>query len=206
MKFETVLAVAAVLCFGATLALGYFVTRSASLWRIDAEAAALRGLGAPLAAIFTLSGRAVPLFCIAVAAFILTVWVRAGWRAALAIFLAQLLSQAGAELLKRWYRRARPDYWLVHEELGFSYPSGHATTAVLFYGSWAILVLLLPVPKAVAEPLAAAIAVWGAGVVWSRLALGAHYPVDVLGGMLFGMSSACVLWLLIVALHAIPAR
>ncbi len=203
---QTLLAAAAVVCLAVTLLLGYSVTRSASLWRIDAEAAALRGAGAPAALMFTLSGRAMPLFFIAAAAFGITLALRAGWKLALAIFLVQLISQAGAELLKRWYRRPRPDYWLVHEELGFSYPSGHATTAVFFYGSWAVLGLLLPIPKTISEPLAAALGAWAGGIVWSRLALGAHYPVDVTGGAFFGAMWACIFWLLVLSLHAMPLR
>jgi membrane-associated phospholipid phosphatase len=31
------------------------------------------------------------------------------------------------------------------------------------------------------------LALWGCGVIWSRLALGAHYVTDLVGGVLLGL-------------------
>jgi undecaprenyl-diphosphatase len=188
----------AALCLCAFFALGFAVNHGPSLWRIDIEAAALRGQGAPLAIFFTTSGRAIPLFAIAIAGIAIAVITRTNVRVASAIVIAQLLSQGAVELLKHIFHRARPDAWLVHKELGYSYPSGHATTAVVFFGSWLVFALLSPLPSGLKIAVVAILAIWIAGIDWSRMALNAHYPTDILGGTLFGAACACALWAILV--------
>lgn len=69
---------------------------------------------------------------------------------------------------------------------GLSYPSGHASSAAILAG--AVLVVVWPhlgAPgRAAATTLAVAVAVASA---WSRLALGGHYPSDLLAGFLLGV-------------------
>lgn len=190
--------IASGLALAAAVILGHFVAHSSSLWRVDVEAAALRGSATSIASAFTLTGRALPLLGLALFGIAATAVWRGNWIAASAIFVTQLVSQAGSEFLKRSFERARPDAWLVHKELGFSYPSGHATTAVVFYLSWAVLVWLMPLRIEAKIALVALLAMWAIGIDWSRIALGAHYPTDVLGGTLFGMACACAMWALLV--------
>lgn len=115
------------------------------------------------------------------------------------MILSQILSQTLVELIKARYLRTRPDYWLVGLEAGHSYPSGHATTAVVFFTGWALLALFSPLPPVVRYLVAAVLVLWAFGVSWSRLALGAHYLSDVLGGTLLGTAWICA-WA--AALHA----
>ncbi|MGB8521187.1 MAG: phosphatase PAP2 family protein [Candidatus Tumulicola sp.] len=194
MTLEVRLWTIAALCVCAFFALGYMVTHAQSLWRIDVESSALRGQVTPLAILFTTTGRALPLFVIAVIGIAISLITHTGVRVAIAIFIAQLLSQGAVELLKQVFQRVRPDAWLAYRELGYSYPSGHATTAVVFFGSWLLFALLSPLPQALKSAVVAILAVWIAGIDWSRVALGAHYPTDVLGGTLFGIACACALW------------
>ncbi|MDQ2865987.1 MAG: phosphatase PAP2 family protein [Candidatus Eremiobacteraeota bacterium] len=194
LTFESRLWLSSVCCLIACLALGYFASNAASPWPIDTAGASFRGMATPLASIFTLSGRSLPLLGIAVLGIAITVVTRTHWKIAIAIFATQLLSQLGAEGVKRIFHRARPDAWIVHKELGFSFPSGHATTAMVFYGSWAILTWISPLRIEIKIVLCVAIAVWAIGIDWSRMALGAHYATDVIGGTLFGLAWAFALW------------
>jgi undecaprenyl-diphosphatase len=189
---------AASLCLVAFCVLGYAVTHAPSLWRIDVEeAAAVHGQATPLAVLFTGTGRALPLFILAVIGILATAATHANVRIAIAIFVAQLISQGLVEGFKHIFSRVRPDAWLIHRDFGFSYPSGHACTAIVFFGSWFIFVMYSPMPKALKLGLLIVLAAWVVGIDWSRMALGAHYPTDVLGGTLIGIATACALWALL---------
>lgn len=200
MTLEQRLWFVAILSLVACIVLGYFVSHTAQLWRIDVEAAALRGEGVPLASLFTLSGRALPLLLLAVVGIAIAFATRSNVVAAVAIFVTQLLSQGAVELIKHVFMRARPDAWLVHQDHGFSFPSGHATTVIVFFGSWLVLVAISSLPRDAKIAIGTLLVIWMAGIDWSRIALGAHYPTDILGGTLFGLAWACALWA--VLLHA----
>lgn len=106
--------------------------------------------------------------------------------------------------LKTWFARPRPEAVDWHVELfgrslefptSFSFPSGHATTAVVVFGTVAYLVARLePTPTQRRWTLG------GAGALilligWSRLYMGVHYLSDVIAGYLSGL-----LWATLVAL------
>jgi len=80
--------------------------------------------------------------------------------------------------------RPRPDYWVAIHETSFAYSSGHAMFAVLVYGLGSWYVARSRWPAHVRIPLGAALAAWACGVIWSRLALGAHFVTDLVGGIL----------------------
>ncbi|ABG03209.1 phosphoesterase, PA-phosphatase related [Rubrobacter xylanophilus DSM 9941] len=122
----------------------------------------------------------VPLLAVCVAVFFLK-----GWRLS-AVLLA--VSTAGGmfltTVLKAVFQRARPELFQSGYEAGFySFPSGHATVAVGFYG---MLTLILAYRARGA--LRWLVAALGAALVvligFSRLYLGVHYPTDVLAGYL----------------------
>ena len=110
------------------------------------------------------------------------------WWVGIGVLLSEAASQGVIELIKDVFHRVRPDYWIAYHESGYSYPSGHAATAIVFFGSWFLIVLMSPLPRAVRITVAAIIFAWMIGIDWSRLALGAHYATDVLGGTLFGVA------------------
>jgi membrane-associated phospholipid phosphatase len=186
--------VAGALCFGAFWVLGCALSRAPAPWPVDLRARALVGQATELAAVFTLTGRAYALTAFAVAAFVAIVALHGDLIIASAICVAQACSQGVAEVAKRRFRRKRPDDWIFHEELGFSYPSGHASTAAVFFGSWLIYAATFVSSHREAIVVVVLLALWIVGIDWSRLALGAHYPTDVAGGTLFGCGWLGLLW------------
>lgn len=92
------------------------------------------------------------------------------------------------ELVKIIVHRHRPfvDGWFV-DWSGYSFASGHTIGATLLYGQ--IALFLIPAIKSrrgrILLVSAASFVVIMVG--FSRIALGAHYLTDVLGGMFFGM-------------------
>jgi membrane-associated phospholipid phosphatase len=90
--------------------------------------------------------------------------------------------------LKIVYHRARPSLWpaLVTERT-YSFPSGHATMATLFYGGVAAVVLHLSRSQAVRGAALAIATLVILGVACSRVYLGAHWTTDVVAGILIGL-------------------
>lgn len=172
--------------------LGLHVSRS-PLHAFDARGAALRARATPLAIFFTKCGRSLPLcagYAVAIAVYALVrlpVWLP------LVLAASQFVSQLIVEGFKAIYRRTRPDYWLAGLEAGHSYPSGHSATAVVTFAAWAWVIAASAVPPPLRIALAAIFGLWALGVMWSRLALGAHYLSDVVGGALFGGAWICAL-------------
>jgi membrane-associated phospholipid phosphatase len=183
---ETRLWISSAVALALFLALGFLFT-TMPFSRLDVAAAALQGHGVQAAIIFTESGRFLPLLLIgligiaALAALRLPLWIGVG------VLVSQITSQGVVELIKHAFHRIRPDHWLVYHETGYSYPSGHASTAIVFFGSWLLIVLMAPLPRQAKIVCAAVLFVWMLGIDWSRLALGAHYLTDVIGGTLFGV-------------------
>jgi membrane-associated phospholipid phosphatase len=97
-----------------------------------------------------------------------------------------------SNVLKDVFARPRPAYWLVAHETTFSYSSGHAMFATIVYWLWAYHAARSALPAGVRVPLSAALVGSGIGVIWSRLALGAHYPSDLAGGVLLGVAMLAI--------------
>jgi undecaprenyl-diphosphatase len=119
------------------------------------------------------------------------IWLyRIGARRRLQAFL---FAMGGAviwvQLLKEFFRRVRPDLFdpLVRA-IGFSFPSGHSTLSATFYGALAGLA------AAACRSRRCAIrsSMLGVGAIFligfSRVALGVHWPTDVLGGWSLGFA------------------
>jgi len=118
-----------------------------------------------------------------------------GGRRRLAIFLGGTVATGAAvcALLKLLTERARPDL-IPHLDhvTSFSYPSGHAWNAVVYYGALAVVSAAIW-PRSRALVLALVLILAGL-TGFSRIALGVHWPTDVLGGWAGGLAWLFLGW------------
>jgi undecaprenyl-diphosphatase len=131
----------------------------------------------------------IPLLAVAVLAF-----YRKDWRlSAILLVVSTSGSIVLTTVLKAIFERSRPELFDSGYTASFySFPSGHATLAVGFYGT--LTLLLAYRLRGYARWLVAACGVSLVLLIgFSRLYLGVHYPTDVLAGYL-----AAPLWLVFV--------
>jgi len=114
------------------------------------------------------------------------------WRWPIVVsILATLLAWQGADYFQHVFARPRRLDWIVTHETSFSYPSSHAAVAIAFYLFWSVLIARSALPGRAA--VAIVLALVGFGMMWSRLALGAHYLTDIAGGVLWGITVVAAL-------------
>lgn len=120
-----------------------------------------------------------------------------GGRVDLALFVLGAVALRGVGTpLKSLYASPRPpvdSVMIVEHASGFGYPSGHAFAAALLYGA-----IVVTAPRVIWRPVYArtiqvAAIVMMVLIAFSRIRLGAHWPSDVVGGLMFGLGFLC-LW------------
>lgn len=89
-------------------------------------------------------------------------------------------------LLKQVFARVRPTLFEVLKRPDtYSFPSGHSMSAVVIYGALAtVIIALRPSAKV---PVAISAGILMVGIGFSRVYLGAHWPMDVLAGWASGV-------------------
>jgi len=111
------------------------------------------------------------------------------------LLLALILDIVVVGILKAFTRRRRPaynvddQYATVKMVDKFSFPSGHATRAVMI---GTILCLVQPVHIIIRLP----VILWSVSVSVSRVVLGRHHVLDVVAGAVIGVLEALVMGLL----------
>ena len=105
------------------------------------------------------------------------------------------VGQAVKSLVKLIIMRTRPENALIHVE-GFSFPSGHATTAIIFF-SLIIYFFKDDIKKKFLKNLFIAANVLMILLIgFSRVYLGVHWASDVIGGFCLGLGLVVVFILL----------
>jgi membrane-associated phospholipid phosphatase len=189
----------------AYVALGAAVS-SAPPGPLDQAGAALVGHGVPAAMALTRIGL-FPVYaglCIILLVFALVrrAWL---WRVALSI-VALIAAWQASDLFKLAFHRPRMSGWIGFHATSYSYSSGHAALSIAFYGLWAAYLIRSDLPRGIRVAAAGALGLLILGIGWSRLALGAHYPTDVLGGYLLGGAFLCVALAFVRRAAAAPGR
>ena len=117
-------------------------------------------------------------------------WWRKRGRLALALLLVVLIGRGLSEVQKYWIARVRPEAepHLVVVKTS-SFPSGHATSSMIFYLT---LALALTAGTRLHRTAAAGAILLSLLIGTSRVMLGVHWPSDVIGGWACGM-----LWVLL---------
>jgi len=142
-----------------------------------------------IAHVFTLLGE--PTLLIGASVLVALLMWRAGrGRVGLVLLAVTLTGRILSEAQKYWIARARPDLepHLVVVKTS-SFPSGHATSSMIFYLTVA---LVLAGHSRWRFAATAAAIILSLLIGTSRVMLGVHWPSDVIGGWAFGM-----LWVLL---------
>jgi undecaprenyl-diphosphatase len=109
-------------------------------------------------------------------------------RTAAIVGLALLAASLWTQLVKVAVERARPAGAELLGVEGFSFPSGHTLNSTVTYGLLALLVSRTGWPAWVRGLLMAVLITLPVLVGLSRVAIGVHYPTDVVGGWLAGIA------------------
>jgi len=192
--------VTAVVAFGLFLALGFNATRAGEPALFVGWEVALANHSSLVAWWLTWVCYPQVLGPIAVALLVVA-WRAPSWRSRILLSVVMLLlCWRGADLFQHIFMRPRRLDWVVRHETSFSYPSSHAAIATGFYALWAGMLYASSLPGWVRRVVAPCLLLFALGVGWSRLALGAHYLTDLLGGVLLAVA------LVAAALAVIPVK
>jgi undecaprenyl-diphosphatase len=100
--------------------------------------------------------------------------------------------------LKDVFERVRPEVVPpMYEVTNFSFPSGHASTSAVIYLALGILLARF-ITRHILKIYVFGVAFLLTFIVgWTRIALGVHYPTDVLAGWALGLIWALFSWLVV---------
>lgn len=169
--------------------------------RIDlVVSAAIRSIDVPgldtVATIVTRVGDFWPMFILSA----LTgawLWLRGRHTSALTLVFSVLSGTLFGSLMKSVFMRVRPALEVARIPIPetYSFPSGHALAAVLYFGSLVLLIMLHEKQLRRAVGASALCVLAAAAISMSRVYLGVHYLGDVIGSWLLGIA-----WLALVVL------
>lgn len=117
------------------------------------------------------------------------------WKYVVQITLVLILATISNMMLKRFIDRARPGIEHLVSVESLSYPSGHAMSAMAFYGFMIFLFYKFRMNKILKLCAILFLAILILSIGLSRIYLGVHFPSDVLGGFIAGF-----IWVIFCAL------
>ncbi|SDJ43442.1 phosphatase PAP2 family protein [Salimicrobium halophilum] len=131
------------------------------------------------------------LLSVLVVAYLLFISDKSKW---VALFLAvNMLGISGlTKGLKLLFERQRPEVIEAYDGVGYSFPSGHSTGAITFYGFMIYLVVVSRFKNSTRWILGILLGLFGVTVAVSRIFVGVHYFTDVMAGIALGTA-----WLLV---------
>jgi membrane-associated phospholipid phosphatase len=179
-------------CALAFIALAVLVVRRGGLAFDEPLAAALQALPIPVwfwEACTFLGG--VILIPIGVA-FVLAAALTRRVKLAIIVAVVLIVGALFTDLVKDFVGRPRPSVNQLVAAAGYSFPSGHTLNSTVTYGLLALVAWRSGLPIAVRRAAIAVGVVVPILVGLSRIALGVHYPTDVLAGWLVGVALVAV--------------
>ena len=90
--------------------------------------------------------------------------------------------------MKLSFHRIRPPHPLIDPLKNFSFPSGHATSAFIFYGLLAYLLWKTNIPKPYKYIVGSIFILFSILIGFSRVYIRVHYPSDVIAGFCIGFA------------------
>lgn len=106
--------------------------------------------------------------------------------------------------LKVAFSRDRPNILEEYDGIGYSFPSGHSTAPIVFYGFIMYLVIRSKLNALAKWLINIFLGILILLIAFSRLPLGVHYFTDVLGGLALGLTwlVSCIVILEITLWHS----
>ena len=129
---------------------------------------------------------------IAYAAVIIIYLFRKDWKRAVEIGIIGVGGFLVNYLMKLSFHRPRPADPLIDKLHNFSFPSGHATSAFIFYGLVTYIIWKTDLSKTYRFSAAFTLISFALLIGFSRVYLRVHYPSDVMAGFCIGFA-----WLVI---------
>lgn len=108
------------------------------------------------------------------------------WKYVLQLLIVLSLALSSNLILKQLINRQRPTLEHLVTVKTLSYPSGHAMTAMAFYGFFIYLILKFKINKAFKFAIISVFTVLILSIGISRIYLGVHFPSDIIGGFVAG--------------------
>lgn len=109
------------------------------------------------------------------------------WRSIAQTVLVLLLASISNTMLKRFIDRARPGIEHLVSVETLSYPSGHAMSAMAFYGFLIYLFYTFKMNRWLKYSIIILLLLIILSIGISRIYLGVHFPSDILGGYIAGL-------------------